>query len=240
MRIAIVSDIHGNQTAFEAVLADLKETTPDVVLHVGDLANSGSAPAEIVDRIRDLGWPGVMGNTDELLVRPEALEAFASQSSAPTALWQAIREIAAVTREMLGKERLAWLSDLPAIHLQSSLALVHASPNDMWRVPGPETPEAELKKLYGSLDRQVVVHGHTHLPSIRSLVGGRFIIDTGSVGLPYDGDPRASYLLLEENAPSIRRVVYSIDREVAALASSGMPHAPWIAKMLRTASPQLP
>jgi len=77
MRIAIVSDIHGNRTALEAVLADLRQTSPDLILHGGDLADSGSSPVEIVDRVRDLGWQGVVGNTDEMLFRPESLEEFA-------------------------------------------------------------------------------------------------------------------------------------------------------------------
>ena len=80
MRIAMVSDIHGNLTAFEAVLADLRETSPDLILHGGDLAHGGASPAEIVDRIRELAWPGVLGNTDEMLFRPESLQEFASQS----------------------------------------------------------------------------------------------------------------------------------------------------------------
>ena len=67
MRIAIVSDIHGNRTAFEAVLGDLRQTSPDLILHGGDLADGGASPVEIVDRIRDLGWQGVVGNTDEML-----------------------------------------------------------------------------------------------------------------------------------------------------------------------------
>src|SRR5262245_821295 len=79
MRIAIVSDIHGNLTAFEAVLEDLRSTAPDMVFHGGDLADGGSSPAEIVDRIRDLGWPGIVGNTDEMLFRPESLAEFAAQ-----------------------------------------------------------------------------------------------------------------------------------------------------------------
>ena len=76
MRIAIISDIHGNRTAFEAVLADLRLTSPDLVLHGGDLAHGGAGPAAIVDRIRDLGWQGVLGNTDELLFKPESLQGF--------------------------------------------------------------------------------------------------------------------------------------------------------------------
>src|SRR3989442_10258227 len=69
MRIAILSDVHGNRTAFEAVLADLGQTSPDLILHGGDLADGGASPAEIVDRIRDLGWQGVLGNTDEMLAK---------------------------------------------------------------------------------------------------------------------------------------------------------------------------
>src|SRR5215472_9028526 len=108
MRIAIVSDVHGNLAALEAVLADLRETSPDLILQGGDLADGGSDPAQAVDRIRDLGWPGVLGNTDEMHSRPESLEEFASASSAPASMWEAVREMAAWTRERLGEERIAW------------------------------------------------------------------------------------------------------------------------------------
>src|ERR1700685_1071416 len=80
MRIAIVSDIHGNLTAFEAVLADLRATAPDLIFHGGDLADNGSTPVEIIDHIRALGGPGVAGNTDEMLFRPDSLSEFASKS----------------------------------------------------------------------------------------------------------------------------------------------------------------
>src|SRR5271165_3089988 len=96
MRIAIVSDIHGNRTAFEAVLADLRQTSPDVTLHGGDLAASGASPAEIVDRIRDLGWQGVVGNTDEMLWMPESLTEFANQSPKLQTLSAAFQEMAKI------------------------------------------------------------------------------------------------------------------------------------------------
>lgn len=73
MRIAIVSDIHGNLTALDAVLADLRSVAPDMVLHGGDLAHGGGRPAEVVDRIRELGWEGICGNTDEMLWTLESL-----------------------------------------------------------------------------------------------------------------------------------------------------------------------
>jgi hypothetical protein len=94
-------------SAFEAVLADLQQTSPDLILHGGDLADAGASPVEIVDRIRDLGWPGVVGNTDELIFRHESLEEFANQSSAPASLWTAIREMATTIRSMLGEEKIA-------------------------------------------------------------------------------------------------------------------------------------
>ncbi|HEX6495043.1 MAG TPA: metallophosphoesterase family protein [Acidobacteriaceae bacterium] len=241
MRVAVLSDIHGNLTAFEAVQADLRQTSPDLVLHGGDLADNGSSPAEIVDRIRDLGWQGVMGNTDEMLIMPEALEEFASESSAPAAMWELIRQIASATRSALGNERLAWLRKLPCVHLEEDFALVHASPQSCWRAPGPNATDAELESVYGKLDRPVVIFGHTHVPSIRSIAGHpQLLINTGSVGLPYDGDPRAAYLLLEDGTPSIRRVVYDVARELKSLSSSDLPGAAWTSSMLRTSSPQMP
>lgn len=241
MRVAVLSDIHGNLTAFEAVLADIRQCSPDLVLHGGDLADSGSSPIEIVDRLRDLGWQGVMGNTDEMLVEPKSLEDFASQSSAPPTLWAAVRQIALATRQMLGEKRLAWLRELPRVKTQEGFALVHAAPESCWRAPAAEATDAELETIYGSLGRPVVAFGHTHRPSIRDLAGyPKLLINTGSVGLPYDGDPRASYLILDEGKPSIRRVEYNLEKELTALASCGLPGATWTAKMLRTSSPQMP
>jgi Icc-related predicted phosphoesterase len=109
MRIAVVSDIHGNLTAFEEVLADLRQTSPDLIFHGGDLSGGGSGPVEVVDRIRDLGWQGVVGNADEMLSTPESLEDFASHAPGLESLWAAIREVATANREALGEERLAWL-----------------------------------------------------------------------------------------------------------------------------------
>ncbi|MFN0105026.1 MAG: metallophosphoesterase family protein [Bryobacteraceae bacterium] len=239
MRIAIVSDIHGNRTAFEAVLADLLHTSPDLVFHGGDLADSGASPAEIVDRIRDLGWQGVAGNTDELLFRPGSLEEFANSSPHLQTLFTAIREMAAAAREALGEERLAWLSGLPPMQVHDAMALVHASPEDRWRAPAPEASDAELETIYAPLGRPVAVYAHIHRSYVRR-VAGMFVANTGSVSLSYDGDRRAAYLLLDDTAPSIRRVEYDVDREVRSLSSCGLPHADWVANMLQSASFQMP
>jgi putative phosphoesterase len=241
MRVAVVSDIHGNLTAFEAVLADVRQCSPDLVLHGGDLADCGSSPVEIVDHIRSLGWPGVMGNTDEMLVQPDSLEEFARRSSAPPILWNMIRLIASATRSSLGEERLVWLSELPRVETQADFALVHATLESCWRAPPTEATDAEVEMLYGPLGRPIVIFGHTHRPFIRGMAGQpRLLVNTGSVGLSYDGDPRASYLLLDEGVPSIRRVDYKLEKELKALACCGLPGAEWTATMLRKSSLQMP
>ena len=231
MRVAIVTDIHGNRTAFEAVLADLREVSPDLVLHGGDLADGGSSPVEVVDRIRDLGWAGVTGNGEEALVTPETLDEFARGSKAPASLWDALREMMAWGRERLGEDRLRWLGALPRAHLGDGFALVHAAPSDPWRAPESGT--------FVELGRPVVVYGHIHRPSI-SVKGTVTVVNAGSVGLPYDGDPRASYAVLDHGSPSIRRVAYDVEREIQTLMTSGLPHAEWVARLLRSAAPQIP
>jgi predicted phosphodiesterase len=239
MRIAIVSDIHGNRTAFEAVLADLRQTSPDLILHGGDLADGGASPVEIVDRIRDLGWPGVVGNTDEMLFRPESLQEFGRESPQLQPLFAVIEEMAAATRAALGEERLAWLRELPRIQIHGPMALVHASPESLWGAPAPEASDAELESVYSPLGQPAAIYAHIHRSYIRSF-SGKIVANTGSVSLSYDGDRRAAYLLLDESRPAIRRVEYDVAREIAALSHRGLPHADWIAKILESGRPQMP
>jgi predicted phosphodiesterase len=197
MRIAIVSDIHGNLAAFDAVLADLRQTTPDLILDGGDLPHGGASPAEIVDRIRDLGWQGVAGNTDKMLFAPESLTEFASQLPALQPLWTAIQEMAAATCEMLGEARLAWLRALPRVQILGPMALVHASPESLWRAPPPEASDAELESIYSPLGQPIAAYAHIHRSYIGS-VSNMLVANTGSVSLSYDGDRRAAYLLLDD------------------------------------------
>jgi predicted phosphodiesterase len=239
MRIAIVSDIHGNRTAFEAVLADLRHASPDLILHGGDLADSGANPVEIVDRIRDLGWQGVVGNTDEMLFMPEVLKENANPSPELQPLFAAIQEMATATCEALGEERLAWLRGLPRIQIHGPMALVHASPESRWKAPMPTASDAELESVYRPLGQPIAVYAHIHRSYIRS-VSGMIVANTGSVSLSHDGDRRAAYLLLDDSQPAIRRVEYDIDSELEALSGCGLPHADWVAKMLESGCFQMP
>jgi putative phosphoesterase len=235
VRVAIVSDIHGNVTAFEAVLADLRETAPDLIFHGGDLVSGGANSAEIVDRIRDLGWPGVLGNTDEMMFRPESVAEFLKHES----LAAVVQEMTAVEREWLGAERLAWLRGLPLKQVHGSMALVHASLESCWRSPMPEATDSELEAAYAPLGKPVVVYAHVHRPYVRT-VSSMTVANTGSVSMPHDGDRRAAYLLLDDSTPTIRRVEYDVDRELKALAECGLPHADWIARILESARPAMP
>jgi predicted phosphodiesterase len=239
MRIAVVSDIHGNLTAFEAVLADLRLTSPDLIFHGGDAPHGGPRPAEVLDRIRNLGWPGVLGNTDEMLFDPESLEAFASRSPHLETMWKAIGEMAAWTRDALGEDRIAWLRALPRVQKHDPMALVHASPESTWRSPGHQATDNELESVYAPLGMPIAVYGHIHRSSVRH-IAGLTVVNTGSVSLSYDGDPRAAYLLLDGNKPVIRRIEYDLEREIRAVMSCGIPHAAWVARMLTSASPQMP
>lgn len=239
MRIAVVSDIHGNLAALEAVLADLKLTSPDLIFHGGDLAHGGSRPAEVVDRIMELRWPGVCGNTDEMLWAPEQLKEFAEKS--PTFQWvfSAIQDIVPAVCARLGEDRMRWMKTLPYAQRLEGMAVVHASPSDVWRAPLPDASDEELREVFGGLEVPIVVYGHIHRPFVREMAA-MTVANTGSVSLSYDGDPRASYLIMDQTRVSadepkvwIRRVEYDLEREAQELLRSGLPHAEWLCRTLR-------
>lgn len=231
MRLAIVSDIHGNRTALAAVLADLRQVSPDVIIHGGDLA-SGSHDPEVVDQIRSLGWPGVVGNTDEMLWKPERLTQIGAQSPAIKKLLDALAGRIPMMRASLGDERVQWLKSLPVRYENEFVTVVHASPNDCWKSPMLEATDQELESVYGLLNAPIVVYGHIHRPFVRRLES--FIVaNSGSVSLAYDGDPRAKYLLIDGQDVIVRRVEYDIEKAVEDLRNSGLPDADWLIRVLR-------
>jgi len=231
MRLAIVSDIHGNIAALEAVEADLRTQAPDLVVQGGDLAHSGSSPDRVIDRIRELDWPGICGNTDEILWAPEVLDGVAKRSPHLQPMWSAIAEIADWSREVLGEERIGWLERLPRDYRYGPLALVHASPGDLWNAPTPEASDETLEATFGQMTPRIAVYGHIHRAfsrRCRNLV----VANCGSVSLSYDGDRRAAYLLVDEQEVVVRRVEYELEEEVRTLAVRGVPHAAWVSQIL--------
>jgi putative phosphoesterase len=235
MRIAVVSDIHANLTALEAVIADLGEVSPDLVVHGGDLLlGGGGHQAEVIDRIRDLGWPGVRGNTDEVLWNPDRVTEHLQGPS-----FQRLREIVsrhiAASLDAIGGERLEWLRGLPLRWSGSGLTVVHAGPDDVWHSPSADASEEELVNAYAALGTPRVVYGHIHRSFVRRLPSFT-LANSGSVTLSYDGDPRAAYAVVDDDQIAIRRVEYDIEREVGVLFRVRYPYAAWIAEMLRTAT----
>jgi len=236
MRIAIVSDIHANLTALEAVVADLKQQRPDLVVQGGDLISGGSRPAEVIDRVRDLNWPGVYGNTDEMVWAPDRLET-ALQAPAFERMREALlTEIIPATRAAIGETRLAWLQALPLEYRAADLAVVHASPGDVWRSPAANATDGELDQAYRRLGCGRAVFGHIHQSFVRRLPA-LTVVNAGSVSLSYDGDPRAAYAIVEDDTVVIRRVEYDVEEEIACLVAARDPYAQWTAQVLRAARP---
>lgn len=183
----------------------------------------------MVDRIRELGWPGVVGNTDELLWHPE--QRAIQERKAPKLdglLRLLFEDYAPASRNLLGEERIDWLRRLPDEHREGDLVLLHASPGDLWRAAPPDADDTVLIETYRSCAAATVVHGHIHLPYVRRL-DGLTVANSGSVGSPFDGDPRASYLIVEDDRVQVIRVAYDIEREVATLSRSGDPGEPHVA-----------
>ncbi len=235
MRLAVVSDIHGNLTALEAVVADLRRAAPDLVVQGGDTAVIGPRPAEVVDRIRELGWPSLVGNTDELLWdgsvrarqgrRAPKLQAWLDVLFGVLGVWAA---------ERLGDERIAWLRGQPEEHRAGPVRIVHAAPGDLWRAPMPGADDDELVTTYGAPGVRLAVYGHIHRPFVRA-APELTIANSGSVGLPWDGDPRASYLVIEDGAVEVRRVEYDLDLGRREIGGAGFPLADWLALVRREA-----
>ena len=236
MRLAVVSDVHGHLAALEAVVADLDRTGPDLVVQAGDLAVLGPRPAAVVDRVRELGWPSLLGNTDELLIDP-AVRAEQERRAPGLRSWLELLfgVFGPWAGERLGEERLAWLRTLPRERREPGAMVVHAVPGDLWRAPLPDADDAELAAAYGEGGAPLAVYGHVHRPYVREL-RGLTVANSGSVGLPWDGDWRPSYLLVDDGRPQIMRVEYDLERAERDLAGASFPFADWLAGVQREGS----
>jgi predicted phosphodiesterase len=218
VRVILLSDIHGNLPALEAVAESLPEH--DRVIVAGDLCLEGPKPAEVVDLLQELGWELLMGNTDRDIVSPPQMK-------------ERKRDIVRWTRDQLGPERVRDLGALPfsrfVIEGGAQLAMVvHANPLTMDDHLYPTMSEAELEPYLEPLEAEVLAFGHLHIPYVRP-VNGRLLVDVSSVGHPKDLDARAAYTLVEWEAGrrSVTqvRVPYDVDRTVYLMRHGGMPHA---------------
>lgn len=188
MRIAVLSDIHGNLVALEAVLDDLDDQSPDEVWCGGDIAWGGPWPSASIARVREAGWPTVKGNTD-IWVAGDA------QGLPPGTTDEEIQ--AMVAAHSLSDDDARWLLNLPLGHTGlGSVLMVHATPDTPFDAPDPDAPPSAFAPY--EAQAQNVLYGHVHRAFVRRLADGTLVANPGSVGAPLD-DETASYLLLDRH-----------------------------------------
>ena len=226
MKLAVISDIHGNQHALDAVWADLQAQAPDAVVCLGDLVGYGAFPNEVIDFVRSRNVPVLMGNYDDgvgydrddcgCVYKDPVDDALGHQSL----LW---------TRQHVTADRKTYLRELPFDRREvmdgRRLRFVHGSPRKINEYLYEDRPESVFKNVARVADCDVLFFGHTHLP-YQKQVDGTLFVNTGSVGKPKDGDPRAGYVLADFGSAltiAVRRVAYDVAAAALAVRSSGLP-----------------
>jgi len=245
MRYALISDIHANLPALQAVLADVDARADvDAVHHLGDLVGYAPWPNEVVELIRSRGIQGVAGNYDSTVAAGAPHCGCRYEDARQEAL---SRQSYAWTRAHVSDEARRFLASLPfRIDLRPAgghapgprVTLVHGTPtlNTLyWTADRDDGFCRKMAAQAGAAAGDVICFGHTHLPWTREVDGIRFV-NTGSVGRPKDGDPRAGYVLLEvdgvTSAAEFVRVAYDVDAAMEAIRASGLPDD--FAEYLRT------
>ncbi|WP_297159776.1 metallophosphoesterase family protein [Thermogemmatispora sp.] len=234
MRIAIISDIHGNQVALEAVLEDLgRQPAIDQIVIAGDLCLNGPRPREVLNIVQQLGCPVIKGNVDEEVVTAAPEKGRKKQS---TVAW---------TREQIGPAGIAYLRELPFSYRVtnpggSDALIVHANPHNLEEAIAPNASDQELERLLAGLDEGIgaLAFGHLHI-AYRRRWRHLLLLDVASCGLPRDGDQRAAYGILSWQGSDwegeIRRVPYDLEAVIAQIRASGMPYPERRIKILREA-----
>jgi putative phosphoesterase len=226
MRVAVISDIHGNIHALQALWADVRAQAPEAVICLGDLVGYGAFPNEVIDFVRERDAHVLMGNYDDgvgydrddcgCVYKDPADDARGRLSL----LW---------TRERVTPERKAYLRGLPFDRREAyagrRVRFVHGSPRKINEYLYEDRPESVFRNVAKAADAEVLFFGHTHRP-YRKQVERTLFVNTGSVGKPKDGDPRAGYVLADFGARldiQFRRVVYDVAAAARAVRESGLP-----------------
>lgn len=204
MRIAIISDIHGNLPALEAVLADIKSTAVDAILCLGDIANVGPHPAECLDIVQEISQWVIQGNHELYLLGQGVAEDW---RTCPT--WSPVRW----AQSRLRPPHFDYIRDLPYQHQFDDTLFVHGSPlSQFLGFMSDHTHEMIAQRMNG-LDNLTVFTGHTHVPLFRRWQNS-WLANVGSVGMPLDGSPLAKYAIATQQKQSwhieFRMVAYDI------------------------------
>lgn len=237
MRIAVLSDMHANLPALEAVLADVRRQQPDRIAVLGDLIYKGPQPAEVVEIIANLDADVVIrGNCEEGLRLGYPQPGFEPRTDRDrdTVAWTQW------TNPFLNRAAREFLKGLPLFAhwpLAGGIDLFHATPTNVFGVVMPTATDQEMLQLVHP-DSAMAVCGHIHRAYVRT-VRGRMVVNAGSVGQPYDGDQRAAWCLLHVDGPAvgveIRRVAYDVEQVIAAAAEREMPSLERYAQIMRQA-----
>jgi len=228
-RLAVLSDVHGNVAALEAALGEIGRAKPDLIAVAGDLALNGPDPQAVLERVRRLEQDGatvVQGNTDIAVADFDYAAAFPWMPEVP----ESFRAAAEWANEQLDADALEWLRRLPAerrLMLDETMVLVcHASPGSQTAGFLTDLDAAVVVEMVGRTDARVICCGHTHVPEVRDL-GWKVIANDGSCGYAFDGDPSASWALIEvegdEVRATIQRTAYDAGAAADAISRRGLP-----------------
>lgn len=241
LTIAVLSDIHGNLAALDAVLADIATRRPDRLWVAGDLLLGGPRPAEVVARLQELERAGahvVAGNTDVAVTDGDYTAAFPWLDEVPVSH----RDAAEWARDQLDDAQLDWVRRLPIerrVWSGDTLALlVHASPGSQTAgLPADLDPATTVERVTRT-DARVICCGHTHVADVREL-GRKLIVNPGSCGFPHDGDPAAGWALVvlpEDDEPSatLHRTSYDAQAVAEEISSRGLAGDVYRAATVRT------
>jgi predicted phosphodiesterase len=223
VRVAILSDVHGNLDALNAVQAALKKERLDHVVIAGDHVLFGPDPAGVVDALRDMEASGatiVQGNTDVAVADFDYSAANPSFNDGVPDIFRAAAEWA---HDALGDERVAWLRRLPSerrLMLDDTMLLAcHASPGSQTQGFDMQLDPSVVFERLSKTDARLIACGHTHLPEIRDL-GWKMIINDGSAGFVYDGDPTASWALVEVTGSDVTAEIKRTEFDTMAVANA--------------------
>jgi putative phosphoesterase len=226
MRIAILSDIHANITALEAVLDDVKQQHVEATYCLGDLVGYAPFPNEVIDRIQSDAIPTIMGNYDDGVGhdRDECGCAYRDPEE------QRLGDISLQwTKKTVTPERKAFLQSLKAeIRFEADgkrFRLVHGSPRRMNEYLFEDRPLSSFQRLAATSEADVLVFGHTHKPYTKC-VDNVLFVNAGSIGRPKDGDPRACYVVLDTSGDvnvEFHRIPYDVQTVATAIRQSELP-----------------
>lgn len=240
MRVAVISDIHGNCIALDRVLEDLKEHPVEKIVCLGDAIQGGPQPAEVVRRLQEIDCPVVMGNADAWLLTGK------DTGNEPTSeererVLDAVRAWSLTRLTAEDKAFIGGFRPTVEVELESARRLLcfHGSTESFDDILLPDTSQQELFKLLGNYEADALTGGHTHVQYVRRLgADGRFFFNPGSVGLAYShhqpegtfrADPWAEYAVLTSEGPRLalefRRVPYDPAPLIQVYKSSRRPYA---------------